>query len=176
MNDPILLQAKDNSLYKPRRQSTTAETGQISDPDQDEAKGVFTMLGDEAKHDEYTIKAAQHDRKATPDVHNNHCEEFDPHFDLISEDSNSYVMVEYGLNPYERRKLTRRKSCLCRHQDIIFHDTEDSEFTDTLPEDILGQLDHYYLDKKVTKSHSFPKVKRNRFNLGYRFFINQFVT
>ena len=61
-------------------------------------------------------------------------------------------MIEYGLNPYEieAQKMTRRKSCLCPHSDLIFSEKEDSECTETFPEEFMGRLDHFYMDSEVT--------------------------
>jgi hypothetical protein len=71
--------------------------------------------------------------------------------DSISEASDSYEMVEYGLNPYEVEalKMSRRKSCLCWHPDVIFNEREDSESMDTFPEDFMARLDQYDLDSEV---------------------------
>ena len=132
-SNPNLFQGKDDSTYKRRGGSTAPKKEHLMVPGQVEAKRVSLML----------------DEKIKSKVNENNCDELGIDFDSISEDSNSYVMVEYGLNPYERRKLTRRKSCLCQHQDIIFHETEDSEITDTFPEDFLARLDHYHLDREV---------------------------
>ena len=72
--------------------------------------------------------------------------------DSISDASDSYEMVEYGLNPYEIQLLrqSRRKSCLCWHPDVIFNEKEDSECTDAFPEDFIARLDQYYMDTEVT--------------------------
>ena len=74
--------------------------------------------------------------------------------DLISLASNSYEMIEYGLNPYEIEalKMSRRKSCLCKHSDVILSQKEDSEYTDTFPEEFIARLDHFYMDSEVTFS------------------------
>ena len=70
----------------------------------------------------------------------------------ISDASDSYEMVEYGLNPYEMKKLrqSRRKSCLCWHPDVIFNEREDSESVDTFSHDFMARMDHNYTDTEVT--------------------------
>ena len=68
-----------------------------------------------------------------------------PDFDSISQASNSYEMVEYGLNPYEAEELKpkRKRSCVCEHPDpdILIKETEDSEF---FPDDFISRIDHLY--------------------------------
>jgi hypothetical protein len=77
--------------------------------------------------------------------------------DSISIASNSYEMIEYGLNPYEIEdlKMSRRKSCLCKHSAVIFGENEDSEYTDTFPEEFIATLDHFYMDSEVTFHHQY---------------------
>ena len=143
----IKLFAGPESTYRAISQPSTTKTGHIMFPGQDETKRVTVILDEE-----YLLPNNQDKKETRPEVHDNHHGGIGLELDSISEASNSYVMVEYGLNPYERKKLTRRKSCLCRHQDIIFHDTKDAEFTDTFMEDILARVDHYYLDREVPRT------------------------
>ena len=69
----------------------------------------------------------------------------------VAETSDSYEMVEYGLNPMEMKALkhSRRKSCLCWHPDVIFNEKGDSESEDTYTQDFMGRLDEYYIDSEV---------------------------
>ena len=78
--------------------------------------------------------------------------------DSISEASDSYEMVEYGLNPYEIKALemSRRKSCICWHPDVIFNERDDSESMDTFHEDFKARLDQYDLDSEVRFIINFP--------------------
>ena len=75
--------------------------------------------------------------------------------ETISLASNSYEMIEFGLNPYEvdvGQNARRRRSCMCNnHEDFIFKDGEVIEDPDTLPVELLTRLDDYYLDSEVLK-------------------------
>ena len=64
--------------------------------------------------------------------------------DSISLASNSYEMIEYGLNPIEIEglKTSQRKNCLCNHSDI-------SEYPETFFEEFMSRPDNFYTDTEV---------------------------
>ena len=72
--------------------------------------------------------------------------------DSLVDTSDSYEMVEYGLNPLEMKALkqSRRKSCLCWHPDVVFNDKTDSESEDLFPQDFMSRLDEYYIGSEVS--------------------------
>jgi hypothetical protein len=71
--------------------------------------------------------------------------------DSVIETSDSYEMVEYGLNPLEMKALkhSRRTSCLCWHPGVIFNNKGDLESEDTFQQDLISRLDEYYIESQV---------------------------
>ena len=74
--------------------------------------------------------------------------------DSVLDTSDSYEMVEYGLNPLEMKALkqSRRKSCLCWHPDVIFNERGDTESEDTDTQDFMARLDEYFINTEVRKN------------------------
>ena len=83
--------------------------------------------------------------------------------DSISVASDSYEMLEYGLNPYEKeveQPTTRRRSCVCgNNEKFIIGEPADVE--DNFSEPFVARLDHYYMDSEVSKHQSLYKLIQN---------------
>ena len=122
--------------------SKILEAKHMVNPKYGKKKRVSIMLKDEILQDEksenyYSVHFIKQDTRDAIDMISN--------TDSISIASHSYEMIENGLNPYEIEalKMSRRKSCLCKHSDLIFSEKEDSEYTNNFPEEFMGRLGHF---------------------------------
>ena len=69
--------------------------------------------------------------------------------ETISQDSNSYEMVEYGLHPYPDRQ--RRKSCLCWNPSLHFTAREEPSCTATV-DSFLAHQETSFLGGHVSRT------------------------
>ena len=79
----------------------------------------------------------------------NKCNELDS----ISEASNSFEMVDYGLNPYtvEEMSSARRESCHCKQEnDLVFKDGIFQDLpTEAFVDDPVTRMDRFYVETEV---------------------------
>jgi len=82
----------------------------------------------------------------------------------VSDSSDSYEMIEYGLNlnstikTSKNGKQSRRKSCLCWAPDVIFNDKEDSDCAEVFPQEITNIMDQYQSLIEPSRTSTTEKV------------------
>ena len=74
----------------------------------------------------------------------------------LSDISDSYEMIEYGLTPLEMKTFnqSRRKSCLCWHPNVVFNGKEDMEFDDFVTQELMPHIDDCYRETDVKENRN----------------------